>query len=111
MELFVVGDVHGQWDDVDGAFLESQGSTTIFVGDYGDEDVRLVERLVSLRTPKVLTFGNHDAWHAMRERGPHETIERQLALASNNFIDYRAKLVDGKKLALLGARPFSWDGG
>lgn len=111
MELFVIGDVHGQWDDVDAAFLESRGSTAIFVGDYGDEDVRLVERLAAVRAPKAITFGNHDAWHAMRGRGPRDAVERQLALAAGDFIGYRAKLIAGGELALLGARPFSWGGG
>ncbi len=111
VELYVVGDVHGLWDDVDAAFLEACGATAIFVGDYGDEDVRLVEQLVALRTPKAITFGNHDAWHAMRGRGPREAVERQLALAGEAFIGYRARLVDGGSLALLGARPFSWGGG
>src|SRR5438094_214948 len=111
MELLVIGDVHGLWDDVDAAFLEGRGATAIFVGDYGDEDVRLVEELAALRTPKAITFGNHDAWHAMRGRGPQDPVVRQLALAGDDFIGYRAKLVGGGGLALLGARPFSWGGG
>jgi uncharacterized protein (TIGR04168 family) len=111
VELYVIGDVHGLWDDVDAAFLEGRGTTAIFVGDYGDEDVRLVEQLAAVRTPKAITFGNHDAWHAMRGRGPREAVERQLALAGDAFIGYRAQLVDGGQLALVGARPFSWGGG
>src|SRR5258706_16084763 len=111
LELFVIGDVHGSWDDVDAAFLEARGATAIFVGDYGDEDVHLVEELVAVRAPKAITFGNHDAWHAMRGRGPREKVERQLALAGDDFIGYRSKLLDGGRLALLGARPFSWGGG
>jgi uncharacterized protein (TIGR04168 family) len=111
VELYVIGDVHGLWDDVDTAFLEGRGTTAIFVGDYGDEDVRLVAQLAAVRAPKAITFGNHDAWHAMRGRGPREAVERQLALAGDAFVGYRAQLVDGGKLALVGARPFSWGGG
>ena len=110
IELIVVGDVHGLWDDVDASFLEARGSMAIFVGDYGDEDVALVERIVAIRAPKVLTFGNHDAWHAMHGRGPREAVQRQLAAAGDAFIGYRTRLVADGRLALVGARPFSWGG-
>jgi uncharacterized protein (TIGR04168 family) len=98
-------------DDADTAFLEGQGAMAIFVGDYGDEDVALVERLAAIRTPKAITFGNHDAWHAMRSSGPRRAVERQLELAGEDFIGYRARLIAGGSLALAGARPFSWGGG
>src|SRR5258708_29034784 len=110
IELIVVGDVHGLWDDADASFLEARGATAIFVGDYGDEDVALVERIVAIRAPKVLTFGNHDAWHAMHRRGTLEAVQRQLAAAGDAFIAYPARLVADGRLALLGARPFSWGG-
>ena len=110
IELIVIGDVHGLWDDVDASFLEAREATAIFVGDYGDEDVALVERLASVRAPKVFTFGNHDAWHAMRGRGPREAVERQLAAAGDEFIGYRALTVADDRLGLVGARPFSWGG-
>lgn len=111
IELYVIGDVHGLWDEVDRSYLEARGATSIFVGDYGDEDVALVERLVAVRAPKVFTFGNHDAWHAMRGRGPRQAVERQLAAAGDDFIGYRSRLVADGRLALVGARPFSWGGG
>jgi len=129
-ELFLIGDVHGQWDEVDTAFLESRAGapagpiptkgvdvpddlrpTAIFVGDFGDEDVRLVEELAAVRAPKAIIFGNHDAWHTMRGRGPRDRVERQIALAGEDFIGYRAKLIAGGRLGLVGARPFSWGGG
>ena len=130
VELFLIGDVHGQWDEADTAFLESragirEGSpsarrgdtshdtppTAIFVGDFGDEDVRLVEELAAVRAPKAIIFGNHDAWHAMRSRGPRDRVERQITVAGDDFIGYRAKLIAGGRLGLVGARPFSWGGG
>src|SRR5260221_802359 len=110
IELIVIGDVHGLWDDVDASFLEARGSTAIFVGDYGDEDGSLVERLASIKTKKAFTFGNHDAWHAMRGRGPRSAVERQLAVTGDEFIGYRSLLIDDGRLALVGARPFSWGG-
>jgi uncharacterized protein (TIGR04168 family) len=111
IELVVIGDVHSLWDDIDTSFLEGRASTAIFVGDYGDEDVALVERLAAVRAPKAFTFGNHDAWHTMRGRGPRTAVERQLAVTGDEFIGYRARLVADGRLALVGARPFSWGGG
>jgi uncharacterized protein (TIGR04168 family) len=111
IELFVIGDVHGMWDDADRAFLEGRASTAIFVGDFGDEDVPLVERLAAVRSPKAIMFGNHDAWNAMRGRGPHDAVERELALAGDDFIGYRSKLIADGRIALVGGRPFSWGGG
>src|ERR1700694_3423123 len=108
IELIVIGDVHGLWDDVDAAFLEARTATAIFVGDYGDEDVALVERIASVRAPKALTFGNHEGWHAMRGRGPRQAVERQLAASGDEFIGYRSRLVADGRLGLVGARPFSW---
>jgi uncharacterized protein (TIGR04168 family) len=110
IELIVIGDVHGLWDDVDARFLEARASTAIFVGDYGDEDVPLVERLAAVKTTKAFTFGNHDAWHAMRGHGPRWAVERQLAATGNQFIGYRSLVVADGQLALVGARPFSWGG-
>lgn len=110
-ELYVIGDVHGMWDEGDAAFLESHPeATAVFVGDFGDEDVALVERLAAVRTPKAITFGNHDAWNAMRRRGPRERVERQLAVVGDDFIGYRAREIAGG-VGLIGGRPFSWGGG
>src|SRR5260370_36546284 len=111
IELILVGDVHGLWDDVDASFLEARGATAIFVGDYGDEDVALVERIVAIRATKVLTFGNHDAWHAMHGRGPREAVQRQLAAAGDAFIGYRTRLEPAGRPALLGTRPLPSGGG
>jgi uncharacterized protein (TIGR04168 family) len=109
--LYVIGDVHGFWDEADQAFLESQPeATAVFVGDFGEEDVALVERIAAVRSPKAIHFGNHDAWYAMRGRGTRERVMRQLALAGEDFLGYRALLAAGGEVALVGARPFSWGG-
>src|SRR5258708_34514019 len=111
IELILVGDVHCLWDDVGASFLEARGATAIFVGDYGDEDVALVERIVAIRATKVLTFGNHDAWHAMHGRGPREAVQRQLAAAGDAFIRYPTRQVPRGRLARHRPRPGRVGGG
>ena len=32
VELYVIGDVHGLWDDVDAAFLEARGKRAAMLG-------------------------------------------------------------------------------
>lgn len=41
IRLICVGDIHGQWDEEDEMALRSLNpDMALFVGDYGDEDVR-----------------------------------------------------------------------
>ncbi len=109
--LYVAGDLHGQWDHVDAAFVESQEAVTIFTGDLGDEDVALARRVAALRCEKGVMLGNHDAWFAMRGRTSQERVRAQLDTLGDAFLGYGCRPVAGGVLALAGARPFSWGGG
>lgn len=109
--LYVAGDLHGQWDEMDAAFVESQDAIAVFTGDLGDEDVALARRLARLRCEKVVMLGNHDAWFAMRGRASMERVRAQLDALEDAFLGYGCRAVAEGTLAIAGARPFSWGGG
>lgn len=108
--VLTVGDVHGQWDEADRAFVESgDQAMLVFVGDFGDETVPLVEEVSRLRCPTAIILGNHDGWKSTRGRIT-EAFRRQLAILGGQHLAWTARPLDGSRFALLGARPFSWGG-
>lgn len=65
--LVVVGDVHNHWSERDAfalTFLEPD--VALFVGDFGEEVVQLVEAIKTqvnaCSIPAAYILGNHDAW-------------------------------------------------
>lgn len=63
LTLAVVGDVHSQWGADDETALAWLGAdVAIFVGDFGEENVPLIQRIAALPQPKAVLLGNHDAW-------------------------------------------------
>lgn len=70
VRLAVVGDVHGEWDEWSEAALAAVGAdVALFVGDLGNEDERVTERIVELEHEKAVVLGNHDAWYSLTEHG------------------------------------------
>ena len=86
--LLVVGDIHRQWRPSDGEFLErGDHDLTLFVGDFGDEDVNMVRQIAGLAIEKAVILGNHDArWdcghvrQAMTDLGWSDLSSRVLRL-------------------------------
>jgi uncharacterized protein (TIGR04168 family) len=61
----VVGDVHGQFDEVDAGLLDAHGyDLLLFVGDFAGyrqtEALRVAHAMRGLRTPAIAIPGNHD---------------------------------------------------
>ncbi|PRW59109.1 metallophosphoesterase [Chlorella sorokiniana] len=133
--LAVVGDVHSQWDaDSEAALAWLGADVAVFVGDFGEEVVQLVERIAALPQPKVVCLGNHDAWfsltpngrrryaramlqssslaarEAYTEGGSTPAIARQLDALGTDHIGYSSKRFPELGLTLVGARPFSKGG-
>jgi uncharacterized protein (TIGR04168 family) len=77
------------------------------VGDLGDEDLPLVERLAGLSCEKAVLLGNHDAWHSMFGQITPR-FRAQLARLGADHLGYAARPVG--EIALVGARPFTWGG-
>ena len=63
VRLAVIGDVHGQWHAADVVALHQLGADCVlFVGDFGEEDLKLVTGIANIDHPKAVILGNHDAW-------------------------------------------------
>lgn len=109
--LLVVGDLHNQWRDCDRAFVErSAPDLAIFVGDLGDEDVDMANAIASVRHPKVVVLGNHDAWQSFSLKRPTARLRGVLAALKDDLLGYAVRECYAGGCSLIGARPFSWGG-
>ncbi|WP_423822838.1 metallophosphoesterase [Salinisphaera sp. SPP-AMP-43] len=64
MQIGVIGDIHGAWDDIDTAFFNAAGyDALLFVGDFARiaHSRPVARRLASLQVPAWAIPGNHDA--------------------------------------------------
>ena len=56
-----VGDVHGFWNkESEDALCWLRPDLSLFVGDFGEEDVELVRQIADVRDRKAVILGNHD---------------------------------------------------
>ena len=67
VKLVLVGDVHYNWCDEDALALKHlEPDIAMFVGDFGEEAVKLVSNIKKQvdahNIPAAFILGNHDAW-------------------------------------------------
>ena len=67
VRLVLIGDVHHQWSEQDVIALKHlQPDVALFVGDFGEEVVELVQTIKQQvdahNIPAAYILGNHDAW-------------------------------------------------
>lgn len=120
IKIAVVGDVHDQWEAADGEALRRLGvDLVLFVGDFGNESVGVVEAIASLDIPKAAILGNHDAWYTAtdwgRQRCPYDRtqedwVQDQLDLLGETHVGYSKLDFPEFNLTVVGSRPFSWGG-
>lgn len=111
VEILVLGDLHGQFDEVDRRFLETRHPLLcLFVGDLGDEDPRMVDKVLEARVPTFGLLGNHDAWRSFREDRVTADLAACLGKLGNRHLAYRRIDLPSLDLSIVGARPFSWGG-
>lgn len=120
IKIAVVGDVHDQWEAADGEALHRLGvDLVLFVGDFGNESVGVVEAIASLDIPKAAIMGNHDAWYTAtewgRQRCPYDRaqedwVQDQLDLLGEAHVGYSKLDFPEFNLTVVGGRPFSWGG-
>ncbi len=109
--LTVVGDLHRWWRNADSVYLERSGpDLTLFVGDLGDEDVEMVQRIAALPVPKAVVLGNHDAWQSFGRRSSTTKLREILAALGDDHVAYAVREVPAAGISVVGARPFSWGG-
>jgi len=120
VKIAVVGDIHDQWEVEDAIALHHLGvSLVLFVGDFGNESVDVVDRIASIDLPKAAIMGNHDAWYTAsawgRKRCPYDRkkedrVQQQLDLLGEAHVGYRHLDFPDLNLSVVGSRPFSWGG-
>ncbi|HIE70609.1 MAG TPA: TIGR04168 family protein, partial [Planctomycetes bacterium] len=109
--LLAVGDIHRCWREVDSVYLErTQADLTMFVGDFGDEDVEMVTRIANLAIEKAVILGNHDAWLSFAKKEVTEKLHDSLDVLGEDHIAYTVREVPAAGISIVGARPFSWGG-
>jgi uncharacterized protein (TIGR04168 family) len=116
--IAIVGDVHDQWEAEDNHALESLPiDLVLFVGDFGNESVWVVEAIANLNKPKAVILGNHDAWYSASDWGKSKSpydhskedrVQQQLDLLGDQHVGYSYLDFADLGLAVVGARPFSW---
>jgi uncharacterized protein (TIGR04168 family) len=120
IRIAVVGDIHNQWDHEDeAALLSLKVDLALFVGDFGNEAVDIVEQVAQLPIPIAIALGNHDAWHSAtpwgRQKCPYDRsredrVQQQLDALGANHVGYGKREVPEQQLSIVGGRPFSWGG-
>lgn len=120
VRIAVIGDVHDQWDAADAAALENlEVDLALFVGDFGNESVAIVQSIAALDLPKAAILGNHDAWYTATpwgqkkcpyDRTREDRVQQQLDLLGAAHVGYGKLDFADLGLTVVGGRPFSWGG-
>jgi uncharacterized protein (TIGR04168 family) len=120
IKIAVIGDVHEQWEEADNLALEAIGvDLALFVGDFGNESVRVVRLIEALSIPKAVIMGNHDAWYTAsdwgRKKCPYDQqkedrVQTQLDILGEIHVGYSKLDFPTLNLSVVGSRPYSWGG-
>ncbi|MGE5656472.1 MAG: TIGR04168 family protein [Actinomycetota bacterium] len=120
VKIAVVGDVHDQWESEDEVALKHLGvDLVLFVGDFGNESVEVVQAIAALEIPTAVVFGNHDAWYTATDWGrsqcPYDRtqenrVQQQLDLLGEAHVGYGRRDFPELGLTVVGSRPFTWGG-
>ncbi|KAG6772282.1 hypothetical protein POTOM_023685 [Populus tomentosa] len=80
-------------------------------GDFGNENVELVQSIADLNLPKVVILGNHDSWKTQHFSGKRKDgVQRQLECLGEEHVAYKRLDFPTLKLSVVGGRPFSCGG-
>jgi uncharacterized protein (TIGR04168 family) len=120
LQIAVVGDVHGQWTDQDEAALIALGvGLVLFVGDFGNEALDLVEQVSQMSIPFAVALGNHDSWYTATawgrnkcpyDRHQEDRVQQQMEALGPAHVGYGKRDFGQFHFSVVGGRPFSWGG-
>lgn len=120
IKIAVIGDIHDAWDEADPrALAQLSVDLVLFVGDFGNEAVDVVEAVSTLELPYAASFGNHDAWYTATpwgtkncpyDRSKEDWVQQQLDLLAEAHVGYTHRAFPQLELSVVGGRPFSWGG-
>jgi uncharacterized protein (TIGR04168 family) len=120
IQIAIVGDIHSEWSDLDNDLLcQLDLDLVLFVGDLGNEDVAVADRIAKLELPKAVILGNHDAWFTASpwgqskcpyDRTTEDRVQQQLDILGIHHVGYSQLDFPELNLSVVGSRPFSWGG-
>ncbi|KAK4754945.1 hypothetical protein SAY87_008702 [Trapa incisa] len=113
VRIAVVGDVHDQWnlEDDTKALQFLKPDVVLFTGDFGNENVELVQSVANLDFAKAVILGNHDSWKTQQFSGKRkDNIQMQLECLGQEHVAYGRLDFPHLKLTVVGGRPFSCGG-
>lgn len=122
--IVCIGDIHGQWNESDERALRHlQPDLALFVGDYGNEDLRVTKRISELAASSdfgvATVFGNHDAFYTAsmngRRRAPYDKtkschVTEQIKMLGPYDVSYKSFAFDSVGVSVVGGRAFSHGG-
>lgn len=116
--IAIVGDVHEQWSNADTKILKKLGvDLVLFVGDFGNEAIAIVQQIAAVPLPKAVILGNHDVWYTVgsRKKCPYDRtqedrLQRQLDALGDCHVGFSKLEVPQCNVTVVGARPYSWGG-
>lgn len=116
----MVGDVHDQWQATDAQALQHLGvDLVLFVGDFGNESLGVVQQVARLAWPKAVVLGNHDAWYTATDWGrrkcpydrqQEDRFQAQLEVLTDFHVGYGRREFPDLDVTVVGGRPCSWGG-
>ncbi|CAM8965945.1 unnamed protein product [Rhodiola kirilowii] len=121
VRIAVVGDVHDDWDlrEDSKALQLLQPDLVLFtgkcynrlLGDFGNENVELVQSVSELNMPKAVILGNHDSWRTQQlSTKRKDGVQKQLECLGAEHVGYSRLDIPALKLSVVGGRPFSCGG-
>lgn len=118
--IAAIGDIHDQWDIEDAIALQHLGvDLALFVGDFGNEAVDVVQTVAAMPLRKAVILGNHDAWYSASKKGrkrcpydrsKEDRVAQQLALLGASHVGFGKLELPEWGVTVVGARPYSWGG-
>ncbi|XWS17758.1 hypothetical protein CRYUN_Cryun33cG0095100 [Craigia yunnanensis] len=113
VRIAVVGDVHDDWNlEEDTKALQFlKPDLVLFTGDFGNENVELVQNVSALNFPKAVILGNHDCWSTQQfSEKRTDRVQLQLECLGQDHVGYKRLDFPLLKLSIVGGRPFSCGG-
>ncbi|KAL4654321.1 hypothetical protein ACB092_01G369800 [Castanea dentata] len=111
--IAVIGDIHNDWNlqEDTKALQFLQPDLVLFTGDFGEENVELVQSVASLEFAKAAILGNHDAWYTQQFSGKRKDgVQLQLECLGEEHVAYQHLDFPLIKVSIVGGRPFSCGG-
>ncbi|XP_037493106.1 uncharacterized protein LOC105633485 isoform X2 [Jatropha curcas] len=88
-----------------------QPDLVLFTGDFGNENVELVQSVADLKFPKAVILGNHDSWYTQKfSQKTKDGVQLQLDCLGKEHVGYKRLDFPELKLSVVGGRPFSCGG-